>query len=318
MKHLVMLLLILSFIPGIGAISLGTFLYVKDKKPILKYLIYADSFLLAFVLFDIINYYFVINLSVYPELLITGVIIVLLAISLGFIYYLTQFTYKLCLRTFKRSRIKHYFIFFAAVMFINVILLYTLYINGIIEGFVAVRLGFFMSNVFIAIGGSYNAIVLFRHREKMNALLRTSINKVVIIASITIPLSIIVNVIDFFVDFGYAIPLSPISFFLLNLVVIQVFSNSFASEKSKKYNAMDLSDNINQKQWIKNCLSQYSITERELEIIELIDEGLSNQKIGEKLFISPNTVKNHIYRIYKKLSIKSRYELMSLLTQNRS
>ncbi len=53
-------------------------------------------------------------------------------------------------------------------------------------------------------------------------------------------------------------------------------------------------------------------TPRELEIIQLIIAGKSNAEIEGILFISPHTVKNHIYNIYKKMKIKNRYELISL------
>ncbi len=53
-----------------------------------------------------------------------------------------------------------------------------------------------------------------------------------------------------------------------------------------------------------------NISEREKEIIALILEGKSNKEIEEKLFISAHTVKNHIYHIYQKLGINSRYQLI--------
>lgn len=55
------------------------------------------------------------------------------------------------------------------------------------------------------------------------------------------------------------------------------------------------------------------LTERESEIVEYIVMGLSNKEIGEKLFISPNTVKNHIYNIYKKTHVKNKVELINLV-----
>lgn len=49
-----------------------------------------------------------------------------------------------------------------------------------------------------------------------------------------------------------------------------------------------------------------SITRREMEILELIAEGLSNREIAERLFVSENTVKTHSSRILSKLGAKRR------------
>ncbi len=48
------------------------------------------------------------------------------------------------------------------------------------------------------------------------------------------------------------------------------------------------------------------LTERELEILNLLSQGFRNKEIGEKLFISIPTVKTHIYNIYRKLHVQSR------------
>lgn len=57
------------------------------------------------------------------------------------------------------------------------------------------------------------------------------------------------------------------------------------------------------------------LTNREKEIVDYIILGLSNKEIGEKLFISPNTVKNHIYNIYKKVNVKNKVELINLVNK---
>ena len=49
-----------------------------------------------------------------------------------------------------------------------------------------------------------------------------------------------------------------------------------------------------------------SITPRELEILELIAQGMSNREIAEKLFVSENTVKTHSSRVFDKLGAKRR------------
>jgi LuxR family maltose regulon positive regulatory protein len=48
------------------------------------------------------------------------------------------------------------------------------------------------------------------------------------------------------------------------------------------------------------------LSERELEVLELFAEGLSNREIASRLFLSPHTVKAHSSNIYGKLGFHSR------------
>lgn len=50
------------------------------------------------------------------------------------------------------------------------------------------------------------------------------------------------------------------------------------------------------------------LTERELEVLRLVANGLNNRDIAAQLFISPNTVKNHVRNILEKLQLHSRME----------
>jgi len=50
------------------------------------------------------------------------------------------------------------------------------------------------------------------------------------------------------------------------------------------------------------------LTDREMEVLQLVAEGLNNREIGQRLFISENTVKNHIRNILEKLHLHSRME----------
>ena len=65
-------------------------------------------------------------------------------------------------------------------------------------------------------------------------------------------------------------------------------------------------------------LDEDKITLREKEIAELILKGKSNKEIEQELHISVSTVKNHIYRLYKRLGINSRGQLVNLLLERRS
>lgn len=50
---------------------------------------------------------------------------------------------------------------------------------------------------------------------------------------------------------------------------------------------------------------------RELEVLLNISDGLTNQQIADKLFISLNTIKTHTANIYSKLGVKSRTQAIS-------
>jgi DNA-binding NarL/FixJ family response regulator len=58
-------------------------------------------------------------------------------------------------------------------------------------------------------------------------------------------------------------------------------------------------------------LDRLDLTPREMEILNLIAGGLSNQAIARKLFLSVHTVKNHVHKILETLGVSSRWEAVS-------
>jgi NarL family two-component system response regulator LiaR len=57
---------------------------------------------------------------------------------------------------------------------------------------------------------------------------------------------------------------------------------------------------------------ELGITPRELEILGLVAEGLSNREIAEQLFVSENTVKTHCSRAFDKLGARRRTQAVQL------
>jgi DNA-binding NarL/FixJ family response regulator len=55
------------------------------------------------------------------------------------------------------------------------------------------------------------------------------------------------------------------------------------------------------------------LTPQELQIALMAAEGLSNPEIGQKLFLSRRTIGSHLYRLFPKLQITSRYQLRDVL-----
>ena len=59
-------------------------------------------------------------------------------------------------------------------------------------------------------------------------------------------------------------------------------------------------------------LESLEITPRELEILSLIAEGLSNKEIAERAYVSENTVKTHSSRLFNKLGARRRTQAVQL------
>jgi DNA-binding CsgD family transcriptional regulator len=57
---------------------------------------------------------------------------------------------------------------------------------------------------------------------------------------------------------------------------------------------------------------ELAITPREMEILELIAQGMSNREIAGKLFVSENTVKTHSSRVFDKLGARRRTQAVQL------
>ncbi|WP_085297932.1 helix-turn-helix transcriptional regulator [Cognaticolwellia mytili] len=58
-----------------------------------------------------------------------------------------------------------------------------------------------------------------------------------------------------------------------------------------------------------------SLTKREKTIVHLVSSGAQNKEIAEQLHISPNTVKTHIYSLFRKTSSRNRIELITWTQQ---
>jgi two-component system, NarL family, nitrate/nitrite response regulator NarL len=68
---------------------------------------------------------------------------------------------------------------------------------------------------------------------------------------------------------------------------------------------------------LKDGQNAHKLTSRELHVLSLLVDGLSQSEIAEKLFISPNTVGKHIEHILAKLGVHSRAQAVAAAVRNR-
>ena len=61
----------------------------------------------------------------------------------------------------------------------------------------------------------------------------------------------------------------------------------------------------------KDQIKALGLSSREMEVLQLIAEGLSNAEIGERLFIAETTIKSHVSNLFVKLDVKRRTQAVT-------
>lgn len=93
-------------------------------------------------------------------------------------------------------------------------------------------------------------------------------------------------------------------FFIIGIVLSRKLSTRKTPENEKEvYSISDKPFEADASQ-----ISKLGISKREYEILLLINEGLSNQQIADKLFVSENTVKKHVSNLFFKMDVERRTE----------
>ena len=61
---------------------------------------------------------------------------------------------------------------------------------------------------------------------------------------------------------------------------------------------------------------RHGVTEREMEVLTILADGLSNKEIGTRLYLSPKTVEKHVASLMNKLEVRSRAQLATIAATN--
>lgn len=307
MKHLFLLLYFISYTSGIGAITFGGFYYIKTKNLHIKYVIISDICFTMFLFFDNLNFYTDIFLHGFPFWLDIFKILGLTLSGIGIIYFFTLSAYSIIGIKIERNKKLIYFASASIFFIVCVIVLYVLYYLKLISDHVAIRSCFFLPDIFTSIGAFYNIFLIIKNWDKIANEFKQFLKWLLLLAAIIMPLSVFTNLVQYWHFSNIPIAYSPIEYFLFNFLALIFIKRNLQAASIEKAPQSSPKES-------KILYNQYKLTQREIEIVELIADGLSNQDIAEKLFISANTVRNHIYNIYRKMGIKNRYELINLVS----
>ena len=95
----------------------------------------------------------------------------------------------------------------------------------------------------------------------------------------------------------------------INAILIEIkrLENMICDLLNASENSSDLS------LYLEKAAKNFSLSEREFDVLKLIADGRSNNEISEKIEVSVSTVKKHIYNIFNKAGVNSRTQLLNLV-----
>lgn len=312
LKHIVFLLYLLSYTSGIGAITLGSFLYhFRLRYDAVKYILVADLFLTITLSLNTLHYYE--SLFHFDDQRFISILLAygLLFAAIGTIWFLTLAVSNLIDEKVSKQKKTMYFAL-ATVAVSMLLVLHIMNVYKVLDDRIAIHSACLLSTIFSAVGMGYNAVLLGKNTNKIVEEVKLMVTVMRVVALTVASAAVVSDLLEYVWRPDYPIAFSPILYFMINLIGIVFAAKYFWGQPigvTKETVSLHMEC---QPDYEKFCQT-YNITERELEIILLIVAGNSNQDIGERLFISINTVRNHIYNIYKKVGIKKRYELIHML-----
>ena len=107
-------------------------------------------------------------------------------------------------------------------------------------------------------------------------------------------------------DFLHARALGVDAYLLKDAFIDDIVYSLKVIERGGKFYSSDLVDQMGQLSEEEKLLE--TLTKRELEVLFFLNQGYSNAKIGEALFVSEGTVKKHISNLLGKLGLENRME----------
>ncbi len=287
MNVYILILKSISLMIGLSAITATLLFYFQYKKPTALY--YA-GFLASFYLLMFGDWISYISLY-YPEIHNTTSNIVLAIILNPVGIYFTFFALSFIFSLFGKKLYKSLKII---IVVYHVIVIPALYIYPNL--FILGMLPIIFTTFYMLIYGLINI------RDISDQILKKGVLRVLIISAIFSP-----TLLLFFFPQSHFIKSMILSLFFISVSVYSIFFGVAFFQRKPYLKGGNPTETF---------IKKFSITSREVELIQLILDGNSSKEIAENLSISPRTVTTHISNIYAKTKVKSRVQLMNLFSSN--
>lgn len=280
---------ILSFALAVAVLCMAVLFHIRKNYPWTKYYLTFHSALLLILVLNFIRMFVSAMVTYQPQWLF-ALFLILLYGSLSFlIIFVPYFTTWMIAHPW-RNPYKVVFISASTLFFLFSLASIFLY-DGLWIQIVLVTI--FFGVLIFCIGVLIKNLKTIENRD-----VRRISKAYVILSLVMIPFMIT----DTFFTLPPGVITFPVYMFWLSMVIFIYLVNYFLHIPEAPDDVIDPLQ-----------LKKFHITGREREIIELIRQGMTTKEIGEKLFISPYTVNNHIANIYEKTGVRSRIDLLNLM-----
>jgi len=306
MSHFVVITYFLSIAVGTSALVLFLIIYIKSKIELIGHYVVFQLLCTIYILLQFFNIYMrTIVKYLTPDFYIF-VNFLYFVWYIFFIYKVPVFFHNLAGVKFTDLRKA----IFGGMSLISLVLLIIPFMITGIPLRILRLMEFELQNIcypIFIITWIYSIYIIWSNREKVeNEINKKVINTVLIICLVFLP--------GFVLDpFFYRVPeiipagfeFSTVFYFVWNTVSIIYVARYFNLKTGISQDPKGLDD----------FAKKHSISKRENEILCLILDGLDSRTIGEKLFLSDRTVRNHISSIYRKVGCKNRVELIKKIAR---
>jgi DNA-binding CsgD family transcriptional regulator len=305
MKYFEFLYYLLSYTTGIGAVTLLILQYLRyNKTLILRELLFFD---LCFTVHFILEMLRPFDYSAWIQ---SSFMVGTFFTNIGLAYFIAAYFYRILNREID-PQFKTLLWSGAALTGGILILLYPLSQKYPGIKSTAIHTGDTVIDIFLFLMIGYSIYVTAKNLNKLDRE-RKLMAIIAIVALTTSPASVIQNFLWYRVQLKHPVAFTPLSYIIINVAIIFYYIRNYINAIPAEITVLHAFDKENLRLSHAAIIKEHNITERELEVLQLILSGYSNHEISKKLFISSNTARNHIYSIFKKLDVKSRLELSKI------